>query len=83
MTEEDEMFQERAAIMEYDGGLTRPAAEAAARSILAKSAEVCVQQTQTCVDSTQICGKSTQKPERTAGPGYAAFKAAISQRRRG
>ena len=31
---EHEAFEERAAIMEFDGGLTRPDAEAAARALL-------------------------------------------------
>ena len=32
-----EAFEERAAIMEYDGGMTRPEAEAAARIVIANA----------------------------------------------
>ena len=32
---EGEAFEERAAIMEFDGGMTRPEAEAAARAVIA------------------------------------------------
>ena len=32
---EREAFEERAAIMEFDGGMTRPEAEAAARTVIA------------------------------------------------
>ena len=31
---EHEAFEERAAIMEFDGGMTRPEAEAAARTVV-------------------------------------------------
>jgi len=34
---EHEAFEERAAIMEFDGGMTRPEAEAAARIVIANA----------------------------------------------
>ena len=36
---EHEAFEERAAIMEFDGGMTRPEAEAAARTVIANAKE--------------------------------------------
>ena len=71
------MFQERAAIMEFDGGLTRPAAEAAARSILSRVHTDLRKPNADCVKQTQICADSAQKPRRAAGPGYEAFKAVL------
>lgn len=45
----DEEFEERAAIMQYDGGLPRWEAEAAARRILAEQRGL--------FDEVQPCGK--------------------------
>lgn len=59
------MYKERAAIMEFEGGLNRQAAEIAARAICMKKPET---------------ASLRNSANRQFGPGYEAFRNALKRR---